>query len=165
MVDLEKELRKALEYSEKKSYPEAIRLLTKIIQEYPNSIEGYRERSYVYALMKEWDKALLDISTVINLDSKNAAGYFTRGRWLLSIDNTSDAATDFSTVLMIERESGSSYFSEAAYFFRSLAYLNMELYEKALEDISKVRDNFTVHFKGCLRSKREIEDNAKSKIR
>lgn len=164
MNDLEKELRNALDYSEKKNYPEAIKIFTRIIQEYPDNIEGYRERSYVYALMKEWDKALLDIDKVVSLDSKNAASYFTRGRWFLSTDNAHAAAADFSNVLMIESESGSSYFSETAYFFRSLAYLDMELYVKALEDTSKVRDDFAVYFKGRLRSKREIEDYAKSKI-
>lgn len=159
-----KKLKEAFDHSEKKEFSEALKICSEVIENYPKCTEAYRERAYVYSRMKDWEKALLDINKAITLDLDNPADYFTRGRWLLITDNPQDAVEDFSKVLMIENEMNSAYFSETAYFFRALAYLDIGLYEKALNDCKEVRDDFALHFKSRLRSKREIQDFANSKL-
>jgi len=158
-----KKIEQAIKCSESRDFEDAIKLCTEAIIISSDKRKAYKERSFIYAKMKLWDKAIEDVTHLIDSVSKEPCDFFTRGRWLLAQSNWKQAIEDFTTVLSIEEEINNTYYSESAYFFRAVAYLYKREYEKAIKDCFNVRDGFSIYLLGSIKSKEEIIMEAKRK--
>lgn len=162
MDEVERELERAFRYSQREEYQKAFNICDRIIKQYPENSLGYRERAYVNARQRKHKKAVDDIGIAISLDPIQADYCFTRARWLLNCGRPEEACRDLSEVLFLEERFGREYYVESAYFYRAAAYLDSGLYKEALQDCRKVRNGFVVYMKGGLRSKEDIERDARA---
>lgn len=83
-------------------YKDAIDLFTKAIKKCGDEHSYYGNRSYCYAILEKFDKALKDADTSIQLGPQSAKGFFRRGKALLGLQRYSEAAEAFKMVLKLE---------------------------------------------------------------
>lgn len=83
-------------------YKDAIDLFTQAIKKCGDEHSYYGNRSYCYALLEKFDKALKDADTSIQLGPHSAKGFFRRGKALLGLQRYSEAAEAFRSVLKLE---------------------------------------------------------------
>lgn len=84
------------------SYKDAIDLFTSAIKLCGTEHSYYGNRSYCFAILGKFDKALKDADMAIELAPHSAKGHFRRGQALLGLQNYTDAAEAFKNVLKIE---------------------------------------------------------------
>ena len=162
MDEIERELERAFRFSQREEYAQALKICDNVISDHPNNSRGYRRRAYVNSRQRQHEKAVEDIGIAISLDPIQPDYYFTRARWLLNCGRPEDACRDLSEVLSLEERFGRGYYVESAYFYRAAAYLDIGLFKEALQDCRNVRDGFVVYMKGGLRSKEDIERDARA---
>ena len=145
-------------------YDEAIQICGKYIAAHPNQREGYKQRSFIFGRMKLWKDAIKDVDILINMGHEEPDDYFSRGRWHLMAGNVSSAIDDFSKIIEIEGVLQRKYYTESAYFYRAKAYIEIGLFQEAIDDCEKIRDGFNVHLMGKLVSKADILSEARARL-
>lgn len=163
MAELNERLKQAVKCSERKNYSEALKLCCEVISEDPSDPSGYRERSHIYALMNQMERAIHDIDHVIRLRPEEPAHYFTRGRWQLDVDEFAQAVKDLTKVIELSVFYGDDYYMEMARFFRAEALLRLGRYEEALADCEQVRDEVQTYIHPRVKSKGDIVEEANAR--
>lgn len=153
-------LKNASYLAKQKKYDEALQICDEYIACNRTCREGYKKRSYVNALMKNWKDAIKDVSIFIDSGSNHPGDYFSRGRWQLHIGNLKNAVSDFTKALEIENKNNLNYYSETVYFHRAKVFLMLKEFSKAIEDCQKVRDDFTIYLLGKIITRNDILNEA-----
>lgn len=158
------DLKKAYNLAKQGDFKQALVICDGYIETYPKYREGYKQRSYIFAKMKLWDRAIQDADTLINLGIEEPDDYFSRGRWKLMLGGYESAIQDLTKVIEIESDFDEKYYSETAYFYRANAYLMISRYNEVINDCEHLRDGFEIYFMGQVVKKEELIMKAKKEI-
>jgi tetratricopeptide (TPR) repeat protein len=143
--------------SNNRDYERAIEVCNEIIDTFPLRADGFRQRAWVFSHQGILSKALDDISLAIDKGEDDPHDFALRGRWFIGVGNFKAAIEDQSKVIDIGEESQFFYHTESAYFFRAVAFFNVQQYQDAINDLSKVRDDFLLYEIGIGKlSKKDI---------
>lgn len=153
-----KTLTAAKQLSKEDALLEALELCNQLIENQPNSYEGYELRSSIFRRLGDLDKALWDLDHVIELLPTSAAPHFRKGRYLMMLSRCGDAAKEFSEAEALD----DGYFGDVIFFYRAEAFLRMGEYDKCLQDCRSMRSDYSEHnfFGHRDRSRIEIERDA-----
>jgi len=158
--DMKEKIEEAYQYAKKGLYDEALQICDDFINNHPHERKGYKEKSFIFELMNRWDNAIETVTKLIDSGSTEPDDFFSRGRWNLMVGNFVGAIKDFTEVIEIEKKAGSTYYTESAYFGRAESNLRAGYYEEAIKDCEEVREGFTLHLTGRLRTKENIIHDA-----
>ena len=157
---MKEKIEEAYQYAKKGLYDEALQICDDFINNHPHERKGYKEKSFIFELMNRWDNAIETVTKLIDSGSTEPDDFFSRGRWNLMVGNFVGAIKDFTEVIEIEKKAGSTYYTESAYFGRAESNLRAGYYEEAIKDCEEVREGFTLHLTGRLRTKENIIHDA-----
>ncbi len=124
---------RASELGEQLDLDDAIANYTKAIELDPNFTDAYTNRCSAYLQRQKNEEALADCNKAIQLDPKMWAAYYNRGMvYLVSQPFSTDALQDFSTVISLKADHSDAYYN------RAMLYSNLQEYEKAVGDLTKI---------------------------
>ncbi|QYU67773.1 hypothetical protein J4558_23270 [Leptolyngbya sp. 15MV] len=138
---------------ESKNFDSALTICEQFISDNPESFEGYRKRAYLYSRSNEFENAISDISEAIRLNPMNSTYYFFRGWWKIESGDFVGGETDVTVAIDLDRDS--NLLSDTAYFFRSLARVELGRNEDAIADLRNVESDFMIHLKRFGKISRE----------
>ncbi len=153
MDNVEAELQRAYRLSERQLYTAAIKICSRVIDEYPFDFRAYNRRSKIYGRLKDWPHAIKDVSKAIHLNPKNPAHYFSRARYRMNMGDFDNAVADLDRLLATKNN---DYYFESALFFRALAHSHLKNYKQVLSDCEEVRDDFELYFLGKNQNKKDL---------
>jgi len=105
--------------------------LTERINNEPSGTLHYYNRGVYYMAIKEYNSAISDFNKAILLDSTNALAYAYRGHTKICMRDNKGAIDDCSKAINI------TDFWGVFFFIRAKAYLGINEYEKATDDLVK----------------------------
>ncbi len=110
--------------------------------EYTNAIRldanlrvAYERRASAYLLLKQYREAIIDYDKVLRLDPENIVAYSDRGLAKLELGEIYSAISDFSDSIRKQKPDSESL--ELAYENRADAYLKVDNYRSAIDDLNK----------------------------
>ncbi|NIS08084.1 MAG: tetratricopeptide repeat protein [Candidatus Dadabacteria bacterium] len=156
MTDINILLKRVITHSDRKEYKAAMDLCNEIISEFPDNPQGYRKRAVIFEITKRTNYAISDITKAISIDPSYPHDYFNRGRWNLEVGKLEESLGDLTALIKIEVERDSIYYLKTAYFLRAECYLQMGLYDKAIEDCNKLSPGFSLWVCSGMKSKEDI---------
>ncbi len=125
--------RAAVNRSDLADMNEAVTVLTNMIQKQPNNTRLYSARSNVWAVKKDFNKAIADATLAIQKsDDKDAALYINRGAFYSSIGKHDLAVADYVKATHVDPKFYAAYSSLAS------AYIARSQYDKAVEVCTNV---------------------------
>jgi tetratricopeptide (TPR) repeat protein len=131
----------------------AMSLAVQLVEQYPTEARVWSLRSFLFALRKEFAKALTDITRAINIHPEPHF-FFTRGRYNFELGDDQSAVKDFSTGLHFDHYEDDSY-REELYFWRAEAFIRLGNKREALSDLAHLhKDKQTWTYE--LRSKLDL---------
>jgi tetratricopeptide (TPR) repeat protein len=156
-------IEQAYEIAKGGNYDQALEICNDYIAEHPRERLGYKERSYIFERMKNWEAAIEDTTTLIRLGPEEPGDYFTRGRWKVMLDEYHSAIQDFTKAIAVDKAFNLIYYTDACLFFRAFCQLQIGEFEKAIADCSSLEDGFLLWIKGLV-TKEDIVSEAKRKL-
>jgi tetratricopeptide (TPR) repeat protein len=133
----------------------ALSIANELIDRFPDDMEVWLLRSYLFARMANYPRSILDLDRAISINAQEPTLFYDRGRYHFKLESYTRAIEDFSMGLAVCDQLKDDYYRESLLFFRAEAYLALANKEQARNDLSSVRDDFTTWtFK--LRTKSEI---------
>lgn len=110
---------------------DALRYFTEVINEHPNSVTGYLNRSYVYKYQEDLNKAAADITKAINITPEKTELYVQRAEIYTQQKEWSKAKNDFDRIL------ANSDFKEDCmiYYLRGVCNIQLDNIKDATNDL------------------------------
>lgn len=109
-------------------FTEAIEVLNKVIQLYPDNVVAYYNRSLAKKSIGDINGAIEDITKVINQQPDDARAFFDRGNLYQTLDNNTKAMEDYNEAIKLEP-------NEADYYSnRGFINYKLENYVDAIQD-------------------------------
>lgn len=136
---------------------EAIQVASDSIEEFPDNIEAYKNRGYIYRQLEDWESAIIDYTTAISLDPDNSELYNIRAILHDNLGNDEAADRDYSNAIEIEPDHGTYYAN------RGLFYSTRGETDKALDDFNTAielnPDNYNAYIfrAGIYRDRGDME--------
>jgi len=103
----------ATEYGYRNQFKEAERVLSKIIELYPNDSMAYFDRAIMRENLGDTVGAIADLTKEIEIDPKSADNYFIRGMLYQKTNNYEKALSDFRKVNHIDAGNADAHFFAA----------------------------------------------------
>jgi tetratricopeptide (TPR) repeat protein len=103
----------ATEFGYRNQFKESERVLSKIIELYPNDSTAYFDRAIMRENLGDTLGALSDLSKEIQIDPKSADNYFLRGMLYQKSKMYAQALSDFRTVNRLDDGNADAYFFAA----------------------------------------------------
>jgi tetratricopeptide (TPR) repeat protein len=103
----------ATEFGYRNQFKESERVLSKIIELYPNDSTAYFDRAIMRENLGDTIGALSDLSQEIEIDPKSADNYFLRGMLYQKSKMYEKALSDFYTVNRLDDGNADAYFFAA----------------------------------------------------
>jgi tetratricopeptide (TPR) repeat protein len=100
----------ATEFGYRNQFKESERVLSKIIELYPNDSTAYFDRAIMRENLGDTLGALSDLSKEIQIDPKSADNYFLRGMIYQKSKMYAQALSDFRTVNRLDDGNADAYF-------------------------------------------------------
>lgn len=110
----------ATEFGYRNQFKDSERVLSKIIELYPNDLLAYLDRGIMRENMGDTIGAIADFSKEIEIDPKSADNYFLRGMLYQKTNNYENALSDFRKVNHLDAGNAD------AHFFAAQLYLELE---------------------------------------
>jgi len=110
----------ATEFGYRNQFKESERVLSRIIELYPNDSLAYLDRGIMRENMGDTIGAIADFSKEIEIDPKSADNYFLRGMLYQKTNNYENALSDFRKVNHLDAGNAD------AHFFAAQLYLELE---------------------------------------
>ncbi|EEF60781.1 tetratricopeptide repeat protein [Pedosphaera parvula] len=114
-----------------KRYDQAVKELTREIENNPKDEWAYACRAYVFSEMTNYDKALSDYTAAIALNPHNCTNYFRRAYVYLRKGDWTNEISDFNKCIQEDPE----YFT--AYVDRGLVYAERKEFDHAMDDFNE----------------------------
>ncbi len=152
MIDSQIKIIELLVHSD---YLESLAQASILIDQHPNEARAWALRAYVLGQSSRWADAIDDLTHAIDIWPNEPDLFFHRGRYYIEQGDLKKAINDFSEGLVACDHHSNSYYRETLHFMRAYARLEVGDKKGAEDDLSLVRDDFTVWIKG-LCSKRQI---------
>ncbi len=109
---------------------EALIIMNNLVQKYPNEVNAYLERAYIYRQIGQSENAYADYTTAIELVPDRAETYNVRSFVLRDLGQVDEAENDLNKAIDLEPDSAHYYTN------RSSFYSTLGNYELALIDIN-----------------------------
>jgi tetratricopeptide (TPR) repeat protein len=103
----------ATEFGYRNQFKESERVLSKIIELYPNDSTAYFDRAIMRENLGDTLGALSDLSKEIEIDPKSADNYFLRGMLYQKTDKYEEALSDFRKVNHLDNGNADAHFFAA----------------------------------------------------
>jgi tetratricopeptide (TPR) repeat protein len=113
----------------------------------PGNAIVYINRGTVYAMMKNYQKALEDYSKAIKLAPQISTVYYNRGLIFINVGNYSHSIADFSTAIRLNPQ------DTEAYYYRGIAYEKLGGDQQAVKDFQTAARMGNGQAQDYLRSK------------
>lgn len=130
-------LERAHAAQDRRNHEEALRLYSALADEFPDTVEIYRDRAHHFWVMRQYEHAISDSSRVLELEPDDLLTLFWRGALWVHVDKPEKAVEDLSKVI----DSDWHYTLDSAHFCRAVAYLQQQRFEDALADIRHAPDD------------------------
>ena len=140
-VSIKTKLEQLAHLVEQCEYDCALKLCDEIIEEDDSVYEVYSERSYMLYQLGRKSEAFLDLQLLMELRPESPSAYLRRAVWNLELGHDLLAIQDLSLVIETEDQ----YFLDAAYFYRSVAYLNTGKKMQALMDCQRLPEDLSFY--------------------
>jgi tetratricopeptide (TPR) repeat protein len=124
----ENDYKKGVEALDKQDYDQAIRRLTKVVENDPKNADAWNARGFAYQQKKEFDKAIGDFNQAVRWDPKHALAFNNRGNTYLEKKNYRKALADYNQAIRLEPKD-IEYLNN-----RGICYRRMGQYQKAMAD-------------------------------
>ena len=118
-----------------KEYEKALQIVNGQIEKNPDDADAYDRRSMIYSLLRWNDEALADCHKAIALEPGKAFHYFNRGAIYEQRKEYPLAINDYTKALSLSQNGDP--LQGLMYFNRARAYVAIESYDKALEDVKQ----------------------------
>jgi len=103
----------ATEFGYQNQFKESERILSKIIELYPNDTLAYFDRAIMRENLGDTVGAIADLSKEIEIDPKNADNYFLRGMLYKNSNEYVKALSDFEKVINLDFGNADAHFFAA----------------------------------------------------
>lgn len=84
-----------------RDFEPAERMLSQLLETYPNYAEGWNRRASLYFQMKRYDAAMIDLDHALELEPRNFGALVGKGMILRAIGKSDDAIAAFNEALAI----------------------------------------------------------------
>lgn len=152
---LQNEISRAENLAKNGQNKSAIMLATKLLEEYPDEMEVWRLRAYLYGRDENYSNATSDLTRAIEINSQEPVLFFDRGRYSLAENDYSSAVDDFNKGLDLCDRYQNDYYREAFHFLRAEAYIALGKKQDALADLAFVNDEYELWINE-LRAKKDL---------
>lgn len=115
---------------------DAIKYFTEVIENHPNSLSGYLNRSCVYKYQRDSERAIKDLSKAISIDNNDPNLYIERADLYAGSKNWDKAKSDIEKALSFE-DSSSSVDIVSAYYKKGLCNIQLGDNSSATKDLEK----------------------------
>jgi tetratricopeptide (TPR) repeat protein len=88
---------------------EALDLYTEAIQLDPNYLDAHLKRAFVYSMLNEHEKAILDYDRIVELNPQNSDIYVSRGSAYNRLNQFEKAMVDFNKAIEIDRTNSDAF--------------------------------------------------------
>ena len=133
----------------------AMLLANELISRLPQEMKAWLLRGYLNELDNNWIEACANLTRAIELNSLEPHLFYTRGRYQFQTGNREAALADFSEGLRLCDFYKNDYYREELYFWRAETLIRLGRRREALEDLSRVGDEFT-SWTDKLRTKHDL---------
>lgn len=120
--------RLALEQADHGRYPEAIALLSQLLEHNPTSAVDYNNRGLVYFQSGQLDRALADYNQAIRLNPRLANVYNNRANYYATLGRLGAAIDDYDTAIDLNPS------NIRAWLNQGITFRELELYDRAIEN-------------------------------
>jgi tetratricopeptide (TPR) repeat protein len=142
---IEKKLHDIDSLQKAKKFEEAIEVCNEIIADDDECYMAYSKRGDIFYGLGMHQDAFRDLDKLMEIRPECPSAYYVSARWNLELGNDKSAIDDANFVI----KSGVAYFINMAYFFRSIAFLNLGDKKAAAEDCLLLPEEFktavTIH--------------------
>ncbi|MBO6219284.1 MAG: tetratricopeptide repeat protein [Treponema sp.] len=122
-------------YNAQDDYKKSLEYANRIIELYPNAVDGYYSRGWTYYNLGKYKKALKDCDKAIEMNSKFFESYWIRSYVYRKLGEFEKALTDANCAV---EYAGDSFISKrTSYKARALCYLEANQKENALVDLER----------------------------
>jgi tetratricopeptide (TPR) repeat protein len=126
-----------------------------VIKRFPDEMEVWALRAYLYARRQKYEQAIADLTRAIEINSLEPFLFHDRGRYELMAEQPQSAVNDFGKGLDLCDSYGNDYYRESLHFHRAEAFLMLGKKREALSDLSRVREDYRVWIRS-LRTRTEM---------
>ena len=114
-------------------YDEAIHDFSQVIKREPNDAGHYYDRSWAYWNMDNVEDAIIDISKALEIEPKNSLYYYEKARFEYWSGRYKESIIDMTKGIELKP-------TENKYLIRGYCYLELEMYNEALENYNSAID-------------------------
>jgi tetratricopeptide (TPR) repeat protein len=139
---LESVIAKAKEASRAGDAPGAMNLALDLIRQFPNEKRVWAFRAHLLSLGKQYEAAISDLTSAISIAPNDPYLFFFRGDCQRRLGRISAAIPDFTEGLAVCDRENDAYYRETLLFFRAEALISTGRKEEAIDDLSRVQDDF-----------------------
>ena len=132
-----------------------VSLAEDLIQRFPDEMEVWALRAYLYARRQKYEQAIDDLTRAIEINPLEPFLFHDRGRYELAVGKPESAVDDFGKGLNLCDHYGNDYYRESLHFHRAEAFLMLGKRREALSDLSRVRADYRAWIRS-LRTKTEL---------
>jgi len=144
--------------------PDALYNALDLLDQYPHEAKVWSLLAYIKMRVGNSEEAAKDLTRAIELAPSEPVLFFDRGRCYIKLGEYLSAINDFDCGLSLCSSQSNNYYSESFYFLRAYSYLKLGDKNKALDDLSVVRDGFMLWIDSLCTKQTllsEINGNAK----
>ncbi len=111
---------------QQKRYDEALSKCEELLEiEADRKSDILRQRSKIYALIDNYELAIIDYETIFSTGEGKIADYYLAAYWGLHSESFTESLEGFLIVLKMGDEQNETWFKSASFFY--IAYIQMEL--------------------------------------
>lgn len=154
-ADLEGLIAQAKNLARQGNREEAFALAQDLTSRFPREMEVWLLSGYLYARTGRYEKAIPFVTKAIEINDKEPSLFYDRGRYHLALGDNLSAIEDFGMGLALCEIFHSDYYRESLHFHRAEARLRSGRKREALEDLERVREEFSC-WTDKLRTKAEL---------
>ena len=121
-----------------KKFQEAFDICSRAIEENPQNAEAHFKMAWVQQRLGNIDLVKKEFAKALQLQTRPieiAGSHYYRGEFFLKQKDWKSAVADFTACMEFEQKENSIWYHSSALFSRADAYLSLEQYQKALDDL------------------------------
>ncbi len=138
---LESRILRAKELARSGDADGAAQLADELIAAHPQEMQVWLLRGNLHELGDNHAAATADLTRAIELNSGEPHLFYTRGRYRFQLGNNAGAVEDFDSGLELCDRLENDYYRGELHFWRAEALIRLGEMQKALQDLSHVRDD------------------------